>query len=357
MKIRIIDYYLGKTVIGTIFLVVLVLLGVEAFIEFTREFSDIGSGYYDLTQVIAYVTMVLPTNIYQLFPMAGLLGCVVGLGLLASHSELIVMRVAGVSISGIALAVLKAALFLSLLMLLVGEVVAPILQHKAAVNKAEAVSGGQALLTQQGVWLREQGNFVHVRTVVSYERMEGITRYSFNLANQLQLLSFASSADYHNGKWVFNDVTQTNLNGNHVAVTHFATQQWGLKLKPRLFDLTSLDTEQKTLPQLWRYIESMKQSGLNAANYEFDFWQRIFRPITTLVMIVLAIPFVFGPLRSSSMGLRMLIGAVIGFAFYIFNQFIGPFSIVYQIPPVFAALLPTLVFAAISALLLRETRV
>lgn len=362
LRVKKIDCYLGKIVIGAIFLVVLILLGFEAFIEFTREFPDIGNGSYGLPQVLAYVPMILPTDVYQLFPMAGLLGCVIGLGLLASHSELIVMRAAGVSVAHITLTVLKAAVLLSIVVLFMGEIVAPFLQHKATVSKAEAISGGQAMLTRQGIWLKDRNNFVHVQSVSSYEHLHGITRYSFDEENQLQLLSFAASADYEDGQWVFRDIVQTDLSAandnnktnNKVTTTHFAEQRWGLQLKPRLLDLTSMSAEQKSLPELSRYIKSLKQSGLNAASYEFGFWQRVFQPLTILVMIVLAIPFVFGPLRTATMGLRMLIGTMVGFVFYIFNQFIGPFSIVYQIPPLIAALSPTVIFAICGWILLRK---
>lgn len=354
MNIKIIDYYLAKTVSSAIFLVVFILFGVEAFIEFTREFPDIGNGYYGIWQALAYVPLILPTDIYQLFPMTGLLGCIIGLGLLASHSELIVMRAAGVSITDITWTVIKTALLLSLIMLLMGEIIAPLLQHKAAANKAEAISAGQALLTRQGMWLKDQNNFVYVKSVSSYEHLEAITRYSFDEESKLKLLSFAESADYVDGQWTFNNVTETAIDGDDVAIAKFKEQNWGLKLKPRLLDLSSVSTEQKSLPELRHYIKSLKQSGLNTTNYEFNFWQRVFQPLTTLVMIVLAIPFVFGPLRTATMGLRMLVGAMVGFAFYIFNQFAGPFSIVYQIPPILAAILPTLIFACFSLLLLKK---
>jgi lipopolysaccharide export system permease protein len=76
------------------------------------------------------------------------------------------------------------------------------------------------------------------------------------------------------------------------------------------------------------------------------------QPFATLVMIFLAIPFIFGPLRSVSMGLRIMAGVIVGFGFYILNQFLGPMSQVYQIPAVVAALVPTMVFAMLGAFLL-----
>jgi lipopolysaccharide export system permease protein len=356
IKIGIIDYYIGTTIATMILLVMLMLLGIDAFIEFTREFQDIGSGYYGLMQVLAYVPMTLPADIYQFFPMVGLLGCMLGLGLLASHSELIVMRASGMSITQITVVVLKTAVVLSVAMVLIGEVLAPFLRNKAVTYKAEAISGGQALLTSEGMWLKHQNNFIHIGKVLSDERLEKITRYVFNDQKQLQSIIFAESADCKDEQCTFNHVTQNDFSEDKVTTTVFGAQPLGIKLKLRLLNLTSENIEQKSLPELFHNIKQLKQNGINVVSYEFNFWQRLFLPLTTLVMIVLAIPFIFGPLRSATMGLRMLVGTMVGFGFYIFNLAVGSFSVMYQIVPFVAALLPTLLAAVTGWIILLYLR-
>jgi lipopolysaccharide export system permease protein len=350
----IIHKYLARAIISTILLVILLLLGLEAFIAFTREFPDVGTGYYGLPQVFAYVPMILPLQVYRLFPMAGLLGSMMGLGVLASHSELIVMRTFGLSIANIAKVTIKIAAVLVLFMFIFGEFFAPLLQYKADVYKNDAMGEGQTLVTQRGVWVRSGDNFLHIDKVLSKGKIEGATRYAFTGDNKLALTSFAKSGEYVNGAWVFHDVAQTNFQDNTVTTEQFATQQWGMTLTPKLLGITAIDPDQKSLPQLYMYIKFLKQGGLNYSNYAFIFWQRIFQPLATLVMIILAVPFVFGPLRSVTMGLRMVIGIVLGFCFYILNQFVGPISIVYQIPPVIAAFSPTFLFALIGVFLVRR---
>lgn len=345
---KIISRYLAKTVVSNIFLVILVLLGIEIFIEFTREFPDLGNGSYNLLQVMSFVPMILPADIYRLFPMAGLLGTIIGLGILASSSELIIIRSCGVSLTKITLSIFKTALILSLIMLFIGEGIAPILQHKAVANKTIAISNGEAFLTQKGLWLKDGNNFIHINQVLDNGYLQGITRYNFSPKNNiLNSISFAEKAEYKNNVWLFQNITQTNLDqdNNSTNSTTIEQDEWNLKLKPRLLSLSSTDNEQKSLSELYHYITYRKQSGLTTTNDEFTFWQRIFQPLATLVMMLLAIPFVFGPLRSATMGLRMLAGVVVGFTFYIINQFIGPFSIVYQIPPILASFLPIVIFA------------
>ena len=351
----IINKYIGKTLANVIALVILVLAGLEAFIEFSREFTDMGTGYYGLSQVLTYVPMILPADIYQLFPMAGLLGSIIGLGILASNSELIVMRTSGISIPRITWSVVKVAFLIICCMVFIGEVISPQLQHIATANKTTALSQGQTFLTRQGIWIRYKNNFIHINKIHD-GHADLITRYTFDDSNRLQLVSTAASGDYQNDKWIFNHVKQTEFFDNHTKSSQFNTQEWGINFSPQILGLTTIDTDQKSLLELHDYIKYRKQSGLDPSHYKFIFWQRIFQPLASLVMIILAIPFVFGPLRTATMGLRMLAGVITGFGFHIFNQFLGPLSIVYQVPPIIAALAPSLFFAALGGFWLMRLR-
>lgn len=355
---KILTKYLGKTIFGTISLVIFALFSLEIFIEFTHEFPDIGTGYYGLLQMFAYVPLILPAEIYKLFPMAGLLGCLIGLGLLASHSELIVMRTSGMSIANITTAVIKTALLITLIMTIIGEFIAPKLQNYGAIYKTEAINSKQVLLTTTGLWLRNDKDFIHINEVLPQGSLEGITRYSFDNQNQLQLTSFAKTANYDSNheQWIFNDVTETSFNKNATLANNFKTQEWNLKVKPKLLDLASIDTNQESLFELHSYIKSRIQGGLDAAQYQFTFWQRVFQPIATLVMILIAIPFIFGPLRSATMGLRILAGAITGITFHFINQFAGPMTMVYQFPPIIAAILPTALFAFFGCILIIKAK-
>jgi len=348
---RILTKYIVKTVITYTFLVVLLLLGLHAFLEFMHEFSDLGSGNYGLLQVMQYVPMMLPGDIYQFFPMAGLLGTIIGLGLLASTSELVAMRSAGLSMWNVSFSVLQAAIILIVIMIILGEIISPFAQRFAIEKKSIAISGGQTLVTKHGIWQRNGDNYVHINKIASNGSLEGVTRYYFAAKNKLALASYAKSAVFVNKQWIFKNVTQTTFLPNSTTSAYLPQQEWGFKINPKLLGLTSVDTDQKTLPELRSYIKYRYQSGLGSHFYEFIFWQRLFQPLATLVMIILAVPFVFGPFRSASMGLRMLAGVMVGFGFYILNQFAGPMSTVLQFSPAIAAILPTLVFVCIGGVL------
>jgi lipopolysaccharide export system permease protein len=134
----------------------------------------------------------------------------------------------------------------------------------------------------------------------------------------------------------------------------FAEAPWDLKLNSNLLSIGLVDPNEMSLTKLAKFSHYLEQNGLQASEYQFNFWQRIFQPLASIVMIFLAIPFVLGALSNSTMGWRIVMGILVGFAFFILNAMLGQLCIVYQIPPLFAALVPPLLFAIIGILLSRQ---
>ncbi|MBN2690103.1 MAG: LPS export ABC transporter permease LptG [Gammaproteobacteria bacterium] len=347
---KIIHKYVAKTVISTIVLVIFILVAVELFINFSQEFGDMGLGNYDFLHVMLVTFMLLPGDLYQFIPVAGLVGSLLALSLLASRSELVVMRSSGISIREIMYIVLKAALLVVILAVILGEIIAPIAQHTARIYKAKAISQGQAIKTTHGIWLRSGKSYLNIGNVASNTHLININRYRFK-NNKLISTSHAEEAIYQNGNWLFKNINQTNFSRT-IQTKKYKQEIWQLKFKPKLLHLINISSDEKSLPQLYNYIKYLKKNKLAYNKYAFDFWQRIFQPIATLAMILLAIPFMFGPLRSSNMGLRMLIGTSLGLAFWMINQFIGPITATLQLSPLLIASLPTVTITVLAGILL-----
>lgn len=348
--------YICKTVLQTSFIVVVALMSMDFFIQLIGEFGDIGDGNYTITQALLYVVLLMPRDLYNLFPIAGLIGCLLGLGLLASHSELIVMRAAGVSVFRISRAVLCAILLMVGFITAMGEYVAPKAAHIAENLKAIDKSAGQAVATQQGVWLKDATSFIHIKKVVNSAHLEDISRYTFNDAHQLTRVAYARQADYINSAWRVADIHETDFNGQHVTTTHQEVANWHMSLSPSLLRMAQVEPFEMDIVKLYQYNRYQKQNGLQYQASALNFWQRLLQPLGTCVMMFLAIPFIFGPLRTVTMGLRLVAGVLVGFSFYILNQFFGPFSLVYHVPPLLAAILPSILFAGIGWFLMRKVK-
>ncbi len=347
--------YVIRHILAAIGIVVLLLIGLQVFILFTQELHSIGKGDYDLWQAFIVVLLQLPAQIYLFFPIACLLGSLLGLGSLATHCELTVMRAAGISIAQIAITVVKAALVLIVCIALLGEFVAPQASHLATVRRAIAKSNHQAITTKKGIWLREGRDFIHIQQVLGDHQLQGITRYRFDSQQRLIAVNHAATAQFANHAWQVKRIKTTYFYPDHTQVKKDDTAIWKLKLNPNLFAITDVLPADMSARALRTYVAAEHANGAAAKFYELAFWQRLLQPLVTCLMMLLALPFIFGPLRSVPMGTRFLVGTFVGFGFYMANRIIAPMSIVIHLSPLWAALLPVLICAGLVTVLLART--
>jgi len=351
---RILSRYICSQVIWSTIVVIFVLIGIESFMEFVGQLSDIGVGHYGIMQALLYVPLQLPTDLYELFPMAGFLGSVIGLGRLASTSQLIVMRAAGVSIFQIGRSVIKAALIMIVVMTIIGEWLAPHWQNQATHIKAVAMKKYQGQVRYDGIWLKKKNSYINIVSLTSPTTIAAITQFDFDSSNRLASISFARSGHKTEHGWQLHHIQQTLLNGNKIKTRVLAVKPLGVAFEPKLLKYNKKSVDQESVYTLFHNILYREKSGLIASRYQYALWKRIIQPITTIVMICLAIPFIFGSLRSASMGYRIMTGVIIGFGFYMLNQFFGPITLVYQFPPLLAAALPTVLFMVAYVILLKR---
>ena len=353
---KLLDKYVAKAVVASIVLVTLTLTILYGFILFVDQLNDIGKGDYTSIIAACVVLLSLPNQVYLFFPVASLLGCLVGLGVLAQHRELIIMRSAGLSIIQITYFVFRAALILILLVTFIGETWVPHLSMRARDVKMQAISGGQTLRTSSGVWLRTQHDFLMLGHVVSNEMLDDVLQFHFNKMHQLTLVRKIKTIEWLGGQWIAHSVSETHIYQSQTRAANFDKMIWDVALNPQLFKVSQSEPDEMSLLELRRYLKANRDQKQSIAQYQLAYWQRLIQPLTTLVMMLLAIPFIFGPLRSSTMGSKLLAGASVGFGFHLVNRFFGPVSQVYQWPVEIAAIAPTCVFALIGVYLMRKIK-
>lgn len=382
---RLIDRYITKTVLLSIVLVLAMLTGLQIFILFVNQLGDLGKADYGITEALIFILLGMPYQVYLFFPMASLLGCLIGLGIMANNHELVVMRAAGMSIGQITLVVLKVAVVMIFIVTLLGEFVLPKLVLLANDKKMQAISAGQSLRTAKGVWLRHKNDFIFIATVISENDIDDVTQFHFDATHQLQLVRHMAHVHYDiyinndfvakeapslglpsklllndvkkgNGFWEARVVDETIITKHHTVTNHKDVLSWDVPLTPRILKVSSTEPDEMTFDELYQYLKSQKKSHQTLKNYQLVYWQRIVQPFTTMVMMMLAIPFIFGPLRSSTMGSKLLLGATIGFGFYIMNRFFGSLSQIYQFSSILAAIGPTALCALLGLYLMRRVR-
>lgn len=352
---KLIDRYIAKTVLASIALVTLMLTGLQIFILFVNELGDLGRGGYHLSEALKVVMLEVPEQVYLFFPVACLLGALVGLGNLATHHELLVMQASGVSVKRVTWSVLKASVLVIMFIAILGEVLVPQFLASSHDIKSQALTGGQAVRTSHGVWLRHENNFMLVGGVLPDHSLQDIYQFQFDLTHHLRFSRKIDVLVEHDGVWQAEGVHETVFGAHQTSVKQYKTMPWDIPLDLAVLQLGGETPDEMSLLALHQYVASQHASPA-LFPYKLAYWQRLVQPFTTVVMMVLAIPFVFGPLRSSTMGAKLLTGATVGFSFHLINRFFGPFSQVFLLPPEAAAIAPTLMFALLGLYWMGRTR-
>lgn len=348
------DRYIGKVAFLHIALVLAVLLGLFLFFAFLEEADDISDGGYTTWVALQYVLLHAPKRIYELFPMAVLLGTLLGLGMLANNNELTVMRAAGMSPRRMIHAILLITGVLLVLVMLLGEQVAPVTSKYAKTLRSMAKSGQVALSGGYSFWLRDGDYFINIKEVLPQGELRGVFFYRMDKEQRLQSMSYAQSAYYRDGGWVVRDISETALSGDTSKVRQIPEIKWKSSLSPDLLGILILKPDDLGAVELYRYVSHLKSNDQEAKAYELALWGKAAYPLVCFVMVLLAAPVVFGSLRNIAISRRVLTGTLIGLGFYILNETVTRSSLLYDIPPLAGAFLPGLIFLLAALALMRR---
>lgn len=174
---KIIDKYIVKNLLAATLVVIILVVGIDICVTFMVEQGDVGKGDFTMLNAFQFAVLTSPSHVTAGFPVICLVGMVIGLSLLNLNNEIVIIRTNGYSLVKICFIAIITSLVLSLLMLGVNEWLAPIGKQTAEIQKAIAKSGGHALRSKYGFWLRAAGDFVHIEKILYDGELEHITRY------------------------------------------------------------------------------------------------------------------------------------------------------------------------------------
>lgn len=350
---RILDRYIGFAVFWSVLAVLGIIVALATLFAFVDEVGDF-SDTYGPFNALWFIICTIPRRAYEVLPMAALVGSLVGLGALAGRSELTVMRAAGVSLRQIVWAVMKPILVVMVAGILVGEYVAPATEVRAQAYRALALGGGEAQTSKYGLWHRQGREFIHINAVQPGGLLLGVTRYRFGEDDVLQMSSFARKAEYQNNQWILSDIVKTVLHDKSTEVLRSPADRWDVALTPELLNTVIAEPSRLSASELWQYIHYLGDQELNNSRYWLAFWTKLLQPLVTASLVLLAISFIFGPLRTVTMGQRIFTGVVVGFVFSIGQELLGPSSLVFNFPPLLAVLIPIAISFGVGFWLLRR---
>ena len=304
-QVRLLDIHIAKHIWAAVAVVLLVILGLDLMTALGSELDALGQGA-SFKQVLTYIALTVPRRVYEFMPLAVLVGCLVGLGILANNSELTVMRAAGISLRRIVWSVMQSVALFVVTAAILGEYVAPVSQQMAEIEQAEY----KGAASTKGFWLREGDDYIFVRSVMSDGVLQGVSRYRFDDNNWKQTL-VADKGVYEDQQWTLQQIRQVGLEGQNIVEKEQQTIPWSVSLKPNLLSILSMDPKHLAVEDLMQYSQYLDQSGLDSAPYELAFWKKTLQPLATSGSRVFGYLFCLSALLDSvTLGTKSVSGGV-----------------------------------------------
>ncbi len=351
---RLLDRYIGQAVQTGVVSVLAVFLVLVAVINYIGEYDKIGRADYTSWLAFQYVMLWMPRIAYQMFPLAALMGTMIGLGALSNHSELVVIRASGVSKLRIAMAVLKSMIALVVVIFLVGEVVAPPAEQYAEQMRIRAMESRVSINTEYGLWVRSGDTFIHVMAIDNDGKLRNVELAVTENHSKLLRTIHADSAQYDGDSWLLRNVEIHHISQQGVKKEHRDEMRWKGLLEPDIVETLTFNPESLSIWNLLDYVRYLENNGLDSSLYQLAMWTKILSPLTVMAMVLLAVPFMFRSQRSGGLGRQIILGFMIGIVFYIINRLVGQMGVIYNIPAVISASIPTMLVMATALLLYRR---
>jgi len=341
--VKVLTAYIVREILKGSLIAVLLLLTLYNLFTFADEVKDLGKGGYALQDIFVYLALTSPTVFYELMPSAALLGSLFVLGAMANNRELVAMRVSGVSLFDLIKSVMLAGLVLVSISLVVGELLAPTAQLTAKSLRSEAQNEKWAMQNVlYGLWLRDGDTFINIRKNLAKDKVADVRMFEMDERHRLRVMRHVDQAHYVGSrKWELQGVRQSEVSARQIFASHFDKMEWQSGIDPDLLDIVVVEPDNLSLYDLAMYIQFLKHNNQKATNFELAFWGRVVNPLSTMVMLLVAAPFVMGFRRGGGTGVRMMIGILFGMSFKIADKISGHVGLVYDLPPMLVAILPS----------------
>ena len=321
MTIPIIYRYLWGSLLRGYLPVLAILLAVFSLFVFVEEVDEVGNGRYTFWAAGEFVLLTLPDRFVVLAPFIALLGSIMALGGLANGRELLAMQAGGISQYQIAWAVMQVGIVFMVVVACFEEYVTPTLDQYAHISRSLALSNSQVYQGKQGLWFRENNRYIRIKTLKYGEIPQDIDIFEFNKKGEMITYMYVQEADVENPqKWILKNIQKKVINGPRVTNETVERIVWDSPFKREEMRLLTLPASSLAPSDLFRYIKILQQKNQNVLRYELAFWDKVFMPLKTGLMILLALPFAFGPLRSASAGKRIALGGLVGIGYYLTTE-------------------------------------
>jgi len=337
--------YLAREIYAATALVLVAFLMLFAFFDLINELNYLGKGNYRLQYVLLFVILSLPGHVYELVPIAVLIGTLYALAHLAANSEYTVMRISGLSPYAAGAALARIGAIFVVLTFVFGELVTPFAEREAQQMRLSSMSTVVAQEFRSGLWVKDEFRFVNVREVMPDSTLKGVKIYEFDSDYRLRTISFAESGEFKGGNsWRLRGVAQTRFDSLGTNVSRMDETDWNSVLTPDLLSVLLVQPEKMSAVSLYQFTRHLTENRQQTDLYEIAMWKKLLYPFATLVMMALALPFAYVQTRMGGLGAKIFSGIMLGVLFHLLNGLSSSLGIIQNWAPFYSAVLPSALF-------------
>ncbi|MDP9011014.1 MAG: LPS export ABC transporter permease LptG [Pseudomonadota bacterium] len=354
---NILDRYLYRTVLLYTVMAMAVLLALGALVLFISQQGDIGVGSYSAADAFLFTLLNMPQQAFELLPIGAMIGALMGLGNLASGSELVVTRASGVSVWRIAWPVGLAGVTLALIMFGIGDYAAPSMAQFAKREKTTSKLADVSFAGTSSAWVKDGNRILRVQTGEVDRAFGGV--YVFELDGPTRLRSIQRAARISVAdpeRWSLHNVATSRFEKDKIEGDTVPELTMQSSVNREFLGLAATDPGMLTLRGLASYIDHLRRNNLDTAVYEIGYWSRIARLFAVVVVTLLALPFVFGPLRTTGAGTRTVIGVLLGVLFFLITRTVENGGQLFNLNPALVGWLPTAFIGFCTLVAISRTR-
>jgi lipopolysaccharide export system permease protein len=352
---KILYRYLNLEIVIPILWVMIGLIGIFSFFDFIQEINDIGKGTYNILSIFSYVILSIPGHVYEVVPIAVLIGSMYAMGQLSENSELTVIRSSGYSVTRIALTLSFTGLFFTLFTFAVGDLVTPFTEKKAQEIRITAKDSIVAQEFGSGLWIKDNNSFINVERVLPDTSLSNINIYEIDKNFHLRTITKAKKGIFKESEWKLEDVDQTIFDQGKVSTNSLKSASWKSLIKPEMMNVLLTSPEKMSSTSLINFIKYLKNNRQKVTRYEIALWEKLIYPLASIVMILFAVPFGFFQERSGGKNAKISLGILFGIFYQIMNSSFRYIGLLNDWHPLSCAIIPTLIFFAIGVMMIYKT--
>jgi lipopolysaccharide export system permease protein len=346
-----------REVVASVVFVAVGFLALFFFFDFVDELPNVGKGTsaYKMSQALGYVTLMVPNHLYELLPIAVLIGTIFVMARLAQSSEYTILRTSGLGPWRALRTLLVLGSIFTLLTFATGDYLAPVADRTAQLLKARYE--GRISIGQTGAWLKERQAFhtynVNVNALTSEGEMRGVRIFEADARGFLVSVTQAPRGRFaDDGSWILQDAERSEFNteGGSAKVERvkLPSLRWPTEISPEMVSVALLKPDRMSTIDLFQYIQHLDANGQTSQRYEIEFWRKVFYPLSCMVMVVLALPFAYLHFRAGGITTYVFGGVLIGISFFLLNNVFGYIGNLQNWQPWLTAASPGLIYSLFS---------